>query len=508
MRTRINFIELNRDDKAHRFVVTWNAFQDGNRLAYLALAIAIAIDGLIFMSGLFGANAIRSPLSDVPSHKARSARQLEDIIENALLPDTFEAARMTLQAMRPITNASGFMAEVRPERLDPHAADRVISVLNAGATIHAVEYDAAGDRYLVRAELFEFLSAASKKAFESNAQHATLAELEKIVAVSLLPDVAANVDTVLAYIHPISERHGFTAEVKLGEVEEIHRRVVRNLLNAGSVHQRVQRAGDTGDHYFIHRDLYQTLARLRARSLHASDTTTVRLGSPEASRESFGGALTPERHPALTHQPSPSSASETPSAGLAPPPVVPNEMRAVIRDRLLESMNRDPSIYDYLVQNGSLAMANVAGDHLLRLCELEPRLGKHIEYDLSELQTDLEQAAAGLKHENINAATVDSVKLELLEILPALLLMQGGGYQDRLNELIDNLQVQAGQGHLNPAELSLLSKLQLHESALSKMPRANPADWQKLAYLLEDFGRASRMTSSTPDKNDGRRRDG
>ncbi len=67
LRTKINFIELNRDDKAHNFVVSINAFQDGNRLAYLALAIAIAIDSLIFMSGLFGANAVRSPLSDVPS---------------------------------------------------------------------------------------------------------------------------------------------------------------------------------------------------------------------------------------------------------------------------------------------------------------------------------------------------------------------------------------------------------------------------------------------------------
>ncbi|MFM2423548.1 MAG: hypothetical protein RL291_2078, partial [Pseudomonadota bacterium] len=57
LRQKINFIELNRDDKANRFVVTWNAFQDGNRLAYLALAIAIAIDSLIFMSGLFAANA-------------------------------------------------------------------------------------------------------------------------------------------------------------------------------------------------------------------------------------------------------------------------------------------------------------------------------------------------------------------------------------------------------------------------------------------------------------------
>ena len=34
---RLSSIDMNRDDKAHRFVVTWNAFLDGNRLAYLAL---------------------------------------------------------------------------------------------------------------------------------------------------------------------------------------------------------------------------------------------------------------------------------------------------------------------------------------------------------------------------------------------------------------------------------------------------------------------------------------
>ena len=177
LRTKISFIELNRDDKAHNFVVSINAFQDGNRLAYLALGVAIAIDSLIFMSGLFGANAVRSPLSDVPSSKARTAEQLEGIIENALLPDIFETARVTLQSMRPITNDRGFMAEVRPNRLDPQSADRVLGVLNAGTTIHAVEYDHEEDRYLVRAELFEYLSGVSKKAFHANTQHATLAEL-------------------------------------------------------------------------------------------------------------------------------------------------------------------------------------------------------------------------------------------------------------------------------------------------------------------------------------------
>ena len=151
LRTKISYAEMNRDDKAHRFVVSLNAFQDGNRLAYLALAIAIGINSLIFMTGLFGANAVRSPLADVPSFKGRNSQQLEAIIENALLPDTFETARLTLQSLRPITNKSGFMSEVRPEQLDPHAASRVLGVLNAGATINAVAYDERANRYLVRA---------------------------------------------------------------------------------------------------------------------------------------------------------------------------------------------------------------------------------------------------------------------------------------------------------------------------------------------------------------------
>src|SRR5262249_60228125 len=81
---RLQSIEMNRDDKAHRFVVTWNAFLDGNRLGYLALVLAIGVDALVFMAGLFGAAAVKSPLSDVPSPKARSAEQLEACVNNAL----------------------------------------------------------------------------------------------------------------------------------------------------------------------------------------------------------------------------------------------------------------------------------------------------------------------------------------------------------------------------------------------------------------------------------------
>lgn len=54
-RNILSRIDLNRDDKAKNFVVTLNAFDDGNWLAYLALGLALAIDSLVFIAGMIGA---------------------------------------------------------------------------------------------------------------------------------------------------------------------------------------------------------------------------------------------------------------------------------------------------------------------------------------------------------------------------------------------------------------------------------------------------------------------
>ncbi len=488
LRTKINFIELNRDDKAHNFVVSINAFQDGNRLAYLALGIAIAIDSLIFMSGLFGANAVRSPLSDVPTSKARTAEQLEGIIENALLPDTFETARVTLMAMRPITNDRGFMAEVRPERLDPQSAERVLGVLNAGTTIHAVEFDHEQDRYLVRAELFEFLSGISKKAFQANAQHATIADMEKTVSVALLPDVARNIDTVLSYMHPITEKHGFMAEIKLAEVtDDTDKRVVRQLLNAGSVHQRVQRTDAAGSHYFIHRDLYQTLARLRARSLFTSGSYQLDQGR-RASAPIAGGRLdaTP---PALEHHLA-NLPADDPVTAVVHPPRKDVDLK-VIRQRLMMGMGVAPSIYRDLAGTGALEHANVLGEQLRRLCQQQRTIGVHIDTDLQELNEELDLAASALRHEEFPSEAIDSVADQLRQILPALLLIQGGRYQEIVLKLIGSLEAEDGAGDLDLKGKQLLQRLKLHESQLSKIGRSDGGDWQKLSGLIEDFAESA-----------------
>ncbi|MEO1609839.1 MAG: hypothetical protein AAFR90_10965 [Pseudomonadota bacterium] len=293
LRTRINYLELNRDDRAHRFVVTTNAFTDGNRLAYLALAIAIAIDSLVFMSGLFGANAVRSPLTDVPNYKSRSAQQLEAIIDTALQPYPYDTARLVLGALRPITPSGGFTAEVIVDDADPNAND-LRRVLNAGSSIGAVRYgDQMGRVYQVRAEFFEYLSIAAQREFEKDRNRVHVAELERTISVALLPDIAGNADIVLDYMQPSEtdpkrENYGFTAEIRLAEVHEpIHRKVVRAALNAGAVYQRVQLADSSPGRYFIHSDFYKTLTMLRGRTLLGrSPVAAAQLSPPAAADQS------------------------------------------------------------------------------------------------------------------------------------------------------------------------------------------------------------------------------
>lgn len=265
LRTRINFAELNRDDKAHNFVVSWNAFQDGNRLAYLALANAIAIDLLVLMTGLFGANALRSPLQDVPSQKPRSAKQLEAIIENALVPDAYEAAHAVLDAMQPITPVDGFTQEVILDETETADRASVRKVLNAGATIGAVAHDPKEPRrYLVRPELFEFLSIVARKQYESNDEHRRLAELKQLVTVALQPHVGDHAAIVLLNLHPINEKDGLSSEVFLNEVSVRHLPIVRRTLNAASVlRYAVQDSRpDQRDRFYIHKDLYKTIAKI------------------------------------------------------------------------------------------------------------------------------------------------------------------------------------------------------------------------------------------------------
>ena len=268
LRTKISYAEMNRDDKAHRFVVSWNAFLDGNRLAYLALAIAIGIDSLIFMTGLFGANAVRSPLADVPSHKGRNSQQLDAIIENALLPDTLDNARADHQRHAPDHQRVRLHGRGAPGAARSEYRAAACWACSTPAR-PSVRWSTTRRPAAISCARSCSSSCRSSPSARSRPTRPTSISpsWRSIVGVSLLPDINQNAETVLHYMHPIDEESGFMAEIKLKEVTPEHLRTVRNRSTPAPRSERVQRAGDERRHYFIHRDMYKTLARIRARTL-------------------------------------------------------------------------------------------------------------------------------------------------------------------------------------------------------------------------------------------------
>ena len=321
-RTGINSIGLNRDDKAHRFIVTWNAFLDGNHLAYLALGIAFALDGLVFMSGLFGANAVSSPLVRLPAQRKRSAADLEAMMYSALRPDVYGRAKLVLGAMHPIAERDGFVSEIRLADFKEEAAKTIRSVLSVAAQLGAVRPDRNVDSvYQIRGELTEFLSKACERELRINeklredvksqgqaAAHQQLtvdkdfdkaraqereAEAEHdrrqrdterrkqrlmpVIAAALGPNVLENAGTVLEQLLPAPGGGDFRSMVIPVRVPQSHMVIVRKVLNAGATLEAVRHDDKGGDErYLIRPELTLCLIELHRDELQKVEAARLR----------------------------------------------------------------------------------------------------------------------------------------------------------------------------------------------------------------------------------------
>lgn len=473
---RLSAIDMNRDDKAHRFVVTWNAFLDGNRLAYLALILAIGVDSLVFMSGLFGAQALRSPLSDVPSPKARSAHQLDAIIEAALLPDIFRNARLALRAMHPRQPVDGFTNEVRLDELDPESALQVRDVLNAGATIGAVRETEILGHYLVRSELHTFLSDVVKRELkrkpEETERGLDLDRLEKRIREALMPHVLETADAVLHHLHPIDEIRGFTSEVFLNEVEPQNLRPVRNLLTAGVSLRVVARDRNNESGYLIHADLYATLARIRARELAVDLHRSRRLTS------SWGGAFRPlaiddaRESRLLEHHHAPNGSADATDA----------EIRSQVRLTLLQAMGLGAASLDKIAAPEIASEAIAAASALKHQARTHHGLNsilKLMESDNSRALEEAYQSLSILFENDPNAMQLlrETAK-EIEQLVPPLMLLPEGGLIDRL---IAGLEEAYGDNRLSDDEVFLLDKLGKLKSDLHVMNPHDANAWKRIA---------------------------
>jgi hypothetical protein len=404
--------------------------------------------------------------------------------------------------MRPMTPRDGFMARVTIDADDPHGVD-LARVLNAGATIGAVRhYGSHENIYEIRSELFEYLSTVAKREFEANKEHVSLAELERTISVALLPDVGANAEHVLHYIHPLDAKpsflenvglkgtHGFTGEIKLDEVEAAHVRVVRNALNAGATLARVQRADKT--HYFIHGDVYKTLVRIRARTLNAAPAA-LRVGGPS------GRPIALEAHAAAAiaapagvspqaQIPAPGSAVE-----LAPPlaaqgsPFDPEALRWDFWAKMVSALGLTPKETSDLLNKADVrasldAVSGALALHAERNGALRDLIKRHEDDQDAALATEYTILRREVAGDPRRANVLEGVDQEIKASLPLLILLPGNGL---LEHLTSELERAAGPDNgQKPGEQELLNSIREANRLVGHGDVADPRHWRRVAAAL------------------------
>ena len=497
---KLSAIDLSRDDKAHRFVVTLNAFQDGNRLAYLALALAIAIDSLVFMSGLFGANAVRSPLSGIPNSMSRSSGELEAIIEEALLPKVYENARAVQHVMHAIAPFDGFTAEVIVPR-EGFSNPRITNVLAAGATIGAVIRDShQPNRYLVRGELLRFLSLTTKKAFEADEYGAHVSDrrseyeskLKRTVEVALMPNPLINAQIMQDAMHPMDEVEGFSAEVRLEEMGNSEQtQLVRKVLNIGASFRVVKRMIGHSTRFMIHRDLVHTLSDIQARLMMAG-------AYPQT-------AITRETQTRQLHEQQPQVAVSGLQARIAAAkPRVPtdDEIRQGFIDQLVQAIGVQPEIYARAT-GPAIGAAISAGEAFNHVRDRNAALQHHLaerderaEKAFFEVYSTIQSQIADNDERRIDL--LNDAFEDLRNKWAIIMLMPDGPYENLFEDLIAKLEPANGAGRLSADDRNLLFQLKGLKANLAASDRNSAEDWQRLQTTLQPGGADVLMFEQAP----------
>jgi hypothetical protein len=85
LETALDKLRLERDQNAHTFTKTLVGFQRGDKLAYLSAIIALGLDGLVFIAGIWGARSSVSPLTRSGD---ATAAEIDDDAEMTMATET------------------------------------------------------------------------------------------------------------------------------------------------------------------------------------------------------------------------------------------------------------------------------------------------------------------------------------------------------------------------------------------------------------------------------------
>jgi hypothetical protein len=502
---RLSALDLSRDDKAHGFVVTMNAFTDGNRLAYLALAIALGIDSLILMAALFGAASVRSPLTDLDGVNDLTAEQLEAAIDATLL-QTAEPARTLsalLQAQRPIAGLDGYTSEIWIDDRN-HLADEMRAVLTAAASIGAVRPFGDGrTQFQIKTGFSRYIAVAQKKKWPKKSEEASRRELMNVIGVALMPDTVAAAGEVIEELHPISDLNGFAAELNVRELAEPSRQpLIRGVLGAGAtVAGAVLRDQRVDGRYFVSNDFYKTLLLMRAGALgsyrggppvlpdarHTSGGVLrenqprkmLTSGGPPATRSSASSSLT-ERLGQVADRPTARSLR----------PLEEPAVRACI-DLIIERLGLAASagVLEWFREDDE-ARPQRAGEALEKLMQTKTVLGTHAKDLERARRAQIESEALRLENgaDATQRRTISEAADLVYRALPMLLLLPGGQFESMLRHCLDQLDAAAApdSGHRD-IDFRMQRQMRMLAKDLEHQERDTYESWAAVENLILSY---------------------
>ncbi|MGE0766784.1 MAG: hypothetical protein AB7L90_09995 [Hyphomicrobiaceae bacterium] len=535
MAARLSSIDLNRDDKAHRFVVTWNAFLDGNRLAYLALAIAIALESLVFMSGLFGANAVRSPLTEVEHNSEMSADQLNATIDATLGQTVDPAAVLSalLGALQPIRNVDGFSSEIVLDEQEP-LLDEMRKVLNAGSNISAVHpVDGQPSRYRLHSGLVRYLTLAQRKPWKAKPAALNQRQLVNVIGVALLPEPQANADLVLSEMHPVSDSEGFAAETYPFRIpDEAKKRLVLNTLGAGATVSGAVRRENENGRYFVSTDFYKTLLLMRAGAVTAfrSDVVRARFGHPtlrddgslphdqplalmsnDAPRIEARTARGPSGAEPRHQQPIPLQTNAANSDEPRPPPRKPGASRLAgdIRKKVISgALQRWGTWGDDEIEAIWQTRPEPVAAALRSLVERRGPVGAGIQQLAGEIEQNIDDTYLQLQRSGVGDVQVLESEVDnVRRMLPVLIMTADGPYHQMIDEMIRELkdrgatlEDQAGSSRLSENEIARFHILDEHLRRFMALEGAFNRD-EAIVELVSELREGEQAGSSVaPDR--------
>jgi hypothetical protein len=271
-----------------------------------------------------------------------------------------------------------------------------------------------------------------------------------------------------------------------------------NVLNTVASFSVVLRVAKTPDSYFVHKDLYKTLARIRAREVARAPRGALLAGPREGGKVRFGGSVTPQ-HTAIADHTRERKAEARERKTVAQGEPEPRNYLAA----LAESLAVDPEAYTVLT-GSAFEAAVLASEQLVALRQSNRLLDHELGGRDEQEHNRFERAFAYLDNslapdDDLRRQQLVAASEEIEQSWNVLMLLPNGPYESALTDLVEQLEPDNGEGKLKSDDQALLGIARRMVQDLASNARRTDRDWLSLESRFQALLRGPAQQTAAGD---------